>query len=361
MEKKLATRQDIAQRAGTSVSVVSRALNNSGYVAREKKENILKIAEELNYAPNPVAISLQKKRTRQILFYCKNVDNAFNIQLYKGMLDVAVDRGYMVLFNGQIAFEEIKSTLVDGIIMQDQSVARFYLENYGKNYHLPVVSASYSDNLHTSHPLPVVDVDMFKVTETALKYLWKQGHRRIAIGMPYILQAGHARGIAWNAWMKDQGMKNTENYYIAVTRQDPRMKNDERMKKFQEEVAEEWATVSEDFFGKGVLAAHLWRERGLDATAILGFNDDFALGLIRGFQEMGMKVPEDISVMGIDGIDTRKYVTPLLSTVSVFPRSQGAKCAEVLLDIIEGKKFRYVNHAGFRLVEAESVRNIKRF
>ena len=54
MEKKSATRLDIARRAGTSVSVVSRALNNSGYVAKEKKERILKIAEELNYAPNPV-------------------------------------------------------------------------------------------------------------------------------------------------------------------------------------------------------------------------------------------------------------------------------------------------------------------
>ena len=86
MEKKSATRLDIARRAGTSVSVVSRALNNSGYVAKEKKERILKIAEELNYAPNPVAISLQKRRTRQILFYCRNVDNAFNMQLYKGML-----------------------------------------------------------------------------------------------------------------------------------------------------------------------------------------------------------------------------------------------------------------------------------
>ena len=56
MEKKPVTRRDIAQRADTSVSVVSRALNNSGYVAKEKKERILKIAEELNYIPNPVEI-----------------------------------------------------------------------------------------------------------------------------------------------------------------------------------------------------------------------------------------------------------------------------------------------------------------
>ena len=102
MEKKPVTRRDIAQRADTSVSVVSRALNNSGYVAKEKKERILKIAEELNYIPNPVAASLQARRVRQILFYCKNMENAFNIQLYQGMLEEAGARGYMVLFCGKI-------------------------------------------------------------------------------------------------------------------------------------------------------------------------------------------------------------------------------------------------------------------
>ena len=77
MEKKPVTRRDIAQRADTSVSVVSRALNNSGYVAKEKKERILKIAEELNYIPNPVAASLQARRVRQILFYCEKYGKRF--------------------------------------------------------------------------------------------------------------------------------------------------------------------------------------------------------------------------------------------------------------------------------------------
>ena len=70
MDKKI-TRKDIAEKVGVSVSVVSRALNNSGYVKKEVKEQILKIAEEFHYAPNPYAMSLQKNQVRQILFYCK--------------------------------------------------------------------------------------------------------------------------------------------------------------------------------------------------------------------------------------------------------------------------------------------------
>ncbi|WP_455619773.1 LacI family DNA-binding transcriptional regulator [Eisenbergiella sp.] len=361
MEKKNATRKDIALRAGTTVSVVSRALNNSGYVAKEKKERILRVAEELNYVPNPVAISLQKRRTKQVLFYCKNLDNAFNIQLYQGMMDAAADRGYMVLFNGKIAFEEIKNTLVDGILMQDQSIAKVYMDIAGRNYHLPVVSAAYSDSINISQPLPIVDIDMFKVVETALDYLWKNGHRRIALGMPYPYDSPHARTIAYKSWTHEKGVENPRDYYIGVTRQNPILKDDERLMHFREEMAESSIIVPEDFFGKGQLAAHIFVEKRLDATAILGFNDDFSLGLIKGFQELGIHVPENVSVMGIDGINSRKYISPMLSTVALFPEKQGAKCVEVLLDIIEGKKFKYVNHSGFKLIEAESVRKIHRF
>ena len=98
------TRKDIAEKAGVSVSVVSRALNNSGYVEAEKKERILQIAQELGYAPNPVAMSLASRRTRQILFYCKDLKNAFNIEVYEGMMQAAKKRNYMVVFNGDTDF-----------------------------------------------------------------------------------------------------------------------------------------------------------------------------------------------------------------------------------------------------------------
>lgn len=71
MSNPTVTRRDIAQKAGVSVSVVSRALNNSGYVDKEKKKRIIRIAEELGYHPNPVAVSLMKQRTKQLLFYCR--------------------------------------------------------------------------------------------------------------------------------------------------------------------------------------------------------------------------------------------------------------------------------------------------
>lgn len=73
----MVTRKEVALRAGVSVSVVSRAMNNSGYVEAEKKKRILAIAEELGYYPHPVAEALQKRRTKQILFFLQGSEEFF--------------------------------------------------------------------------------------------------------------------------------------------------------------------------------------------------------------------------------------------------------------------------------------------
>ncbi len=75
--KKNVTRKDIAKEAGVSVSVVSRALNNSGYVEKEKKKRILEIAKRAEYVPNPMAMALQQKRTRQLLFFCGDLTGTY--------------------------------------------------------------------------------------------------------------------------------------------------------------------------------------------------------------------------------------------------------------------------------------------
>jgi DNA-binding LacI/PurR family transcriptional regulator len=176
--------------------------------------------------------------------------------------------------------------------------------------------------------------------------------------MPYPIEDFNAISRAYIAWVKEKELYDHYKYYIGVSRRNPELIDDRRLLGFHEEVGN-LLEIQEDFYGKGRLAAHIFMEKNLDATAILGFNDDFSLGLIKGFQELGVRVPEDISVLGFDGINNRKYVTPMLTTMGLFPEKQGAKCVEVLLDIIEGKKYKHINHTGFKLLEGGSVRMIK--
>ena len=111
--------------------------------------------------------------------------------------------------------------------------------------------------------------------------------------------------------------------------------------------------------GKGKLAAQIFMERKLDATAVICFNDEFAIGMIRGFQELDVKVPDQISVMGIDGTGTRKYLSPTLTTINMFPQKQGQECANILIDMIEKTNKRYMVHIKPKLQLGESVKNLR--
>jgi len=292
--KKQVSRKDIAKRAGTSVSVVSRALNNSGYVAKEKRDLILQLAKEMNYIFTSSTGYMGEKRTKKILFYCDDLSNPFYVELYYGMMGAAKERGYTILIDGKVSFDDVKNTLVDGIITSNQGIAQNYIEQVGKNYYLPVVSASYCDNITIQKSLPIVEVDMFKVVEMAMEYLYKYGHKKVAMGMPYQLDKKNSRTLAYLNWVKDKGEKNPEKYYIGIYKHSP------------------------DLMKDSVKSIH-------------------------------------ISVMGIDGISNRKYISPLLTTIDIHPKLQGAKCVEVLLDIIEEKKYKHVNRSRIQLLEGESV------
>ena len=115
MEKKPVTRKDIAELCGVSVSVVSRALNNSGYVEESKRRKIIETAEKLNYIPQPVAMSLQERRTKQLLYYCKDLN----------------ERGYLVTISGMMEFDRIRDTMVDGIIMPNEDLTSYYMNAGG--------------------------------------------------------------------------------------------------------------------------------------------------------------------------------------------------------------------------------------
>ncbi|MCI6766647.1 LacI family DNA-binding transcriptional regulator [Porcincola intestinalis] len=352
-DKKI-TRKDIAEMAGVSVSVVSRALNNSGYVEQGKKQKILSLAKQYGYTPHPVAMTLQQVRSRQILFFCKDMQNPFNVDLYYGMIEAAQLRGYLVLFNAAINFDRIRDIMVDGIILQNDRLASIYAEQYGKNYFLPVVAASFGNQEKNAVSIPIVEFDMYEACIRAIEYLRKNGHRNIAYAGPYPRTDNNARSIAWQNTMRNVFKDRLYDYFYGIHYSE--LGPMEELKKFRADYMNPFS-VEETYFEKGKIAANLIVQRNTDATAVICFNDEMAFGMIAQLQRMGVRVPDDISVVSFDCTNQRDAHYPTLTDIGVNPRYQGERLANLLIDKIERKKIAYISKLPIKVFPGDSVKN----
>lgn len=113
-----------------------------------------------------------------------------------------------------------------------------------------------------------------------------------------------------------------------------------------------------DLFFIGLQTADMYKNAKYKATAVICFNDDMALGMMEGLKKHGISVPDDVSIMGIDGIYTRKRYTPLLTTMAIYPERQGAECVDLLVDVLEGNKYKFMNYSPFDILEGDSVKEI---
>lgn len=356
MEKNI-TRKDIALEAGVSVSVVSRALNNSGYVDKEKKKKIIEIANREGYMPNPVAMALQQKKTRQLLFFCGDLTGVYYNQMFHGMARKAEEKGYHVLaIMNERDFEMVKTTLVDGILFPTETVAQAYSESIGKNYYLPTVTACFDPSAVYAKPMPAVIIDNRKVVNTAIDYLMKNGHHKIGMALPFNEGYANLRYKYWKERMTQEIGKEYKKYILDIQGDLQRTESPKNDSK-QDFSCEAEGFIYLDLFNLGRRAARLYKDSANKSTAILCFNDDMAFGMLEEFKKLGIKVPEDVSIMGIDGLFTRERYEPKLTTIAIYPERQGAECVDVLIDMLEGNKYKYMNYSPFDILEGETVKN----
>lgn len=326
----MVNRKDVAKKANVSVTAVSRVLNNSGYVSKEKRDIIIKAAKELGYTPNPVAVSLKQNKTKQILFHMQNTSNSYYMELYAGMLVSAADKGYLVLISGSTKLEKIASLMIDGVVF---SATSFVQEDMKKKLHVPYVIASHGDFI--SPEIHTVVTDTGEAVQQAIQYLRENGHEKIAfatfdapINNPRIMSYQNALGSVLG--------NQADNYFLSVS------------------TALSGGT-SIDLFDIGVQAAQAFAQRKLDATAVVCYNDDIAIGFNHQVQKLGYRVPEDVSIVGIDGILFGRYMVPELTTIDIHPQTRGEKAVEVLIELIEGKEPPVRSYVQQSLREGRSV------
>jgi DNA-binding LacI/PurR family transcriptional regulator len=331
----MANRKDVALKANVSITVVSRVMSNTGYVSKEKREAVLRAAEELKYRPSPVARSLQNGRTRQILFYRGYISSAYYLELHRGMMDYAERQGYLVCISGDLHIERIGEMLTDGLILPTEAYARPEYLRYLRKYHMPHVVIGYGE--YISKNVYTVTVDTGHAMREMLEYLRERGHRRIAFVDGNDVRPEGPRNAAFRSMMTEIYRGKLGHYILTASEIDQQ-------------------AGSDAFYLIGRASADQFAQRKLDATAVVCFNDDVAVGFYSRIVKLGYRIPEDLSITGFDGLALGEYLNPALTSMSLKPFEHGQKCAEVILDVLRGKRPGYKHSVDFALIERESVR-----
>ncbi|TJY40629.1 LacI family transcriptional regulator [Cohnella pontilimi] len=340
----MVTRKDVAQKAGVSPSTVSRVINKNGYVALEVRERIEAAIAELNYIPNRAAQNLRTRSYKQIACISPSISNSFFSEMFMGIEGMAIEYGYSLsLYNiTKKKHPYIKQVLegpYDGIILlgsQELTMVEDILEITKK---MPLVT--YWDRIERMDiplkaQIPHVYIDLKKVMRQSVEYLITNGHKEIVF-------LGH--------------------YYNEESNSNPRYKGYEMAMKEHRLPIKDYYKIFiemyEDKLTTGYDAIKMLLDRGYYFTAVAASNDLLAAGAIRAIIESGKKVPQDVSVIGVDNIELAKIVTPTLTTMNIPKKEIGRMLVQQLMDQIQNESTMAKSiEVEVRLKERESVKNL---
>ncbi len=305
----MVTRKDIAEYAGVSKTTVTRVINNQGNVSRENIEKVNHAIKVLEYYPNMVARGLKTKKTYQILFHAPELLNPFFVEIYTGMDEVARQHGYHIVVSSHYDINIVRQRQYDGVILSYVPKERRLSE-----YMILGVRLVATDYTNSVLEIPHIKVDITSGIMQALDYLYECGHRRIAlVSLPF---ENDQRVAAYKKWLEMKNLLFQSNLI------------------YNNQI--EGATNYEQGYNAGVLIA----ESRLDATAIMVFNDAMAIGFLAALNHKGIRVPEDVSIVGFDNIVQAKYTSPPLTTVDSFLYQIGKECAQMLISEINGAEVK---------------------
>nr|WP_249306124.1 LacI family DNA-binding transcriptional regulator [Lederbergia citrea] len=332
----MVTRKEVAARAGVSTSTVSRVVNGDKHVSEEARKRVLASIEELRYIPNRAARGLRTKTYKQISCITPSITNSFFSEILSGVEERTAERGYSLSLH-IITKENLDSLsvfnegLYDGLIVLAPFEMRkiIHLEDLTKKFPLSL----YWDKKEQTN-IPHVFIDLEKAMSKSVQNLIDNGHENIIFLGPNIEdQYENPRLLGYKETMIKNGL-DIQDYYLNFIEQ------------------------YEDSMTNGYLQVKKLINKNKSFTAIAASNDLLAAGAIRAIVESSKKIPEDISVMGMDNIELSSIVTPTLSTMDIPKKEIGRKLADQLITQINGEKpVDQVVEFDVQLINRESVKN----
>ncbi len=317
MAKRRVTIKELAAELKISTSTVSRALSDKWDVNPETRKAVLELAERWNYCPNPISLSLKQQQTMTIGVVIPEFMTTFFPEVIIGIQNTLEAEGYTILISqSDESYEKelkniknLEDRLVDGLIISltQDTVNTDYLQKI-LDRNIPLVLFNrVSDRIDA----PKVIIDDYKWALESVEHLIKQGYKRIIhLGGPENL---------------DLSQQRKKGYIDALI-------------KHQMPVDEDLIITSGLMMEKGVIAAHQILEMENMPDAIFAINDPVAIGAMKTLQKNGIRIPEDMGVVGFSESKMAMIVEPNLTSVEQPTFEMGKIAAELLLEQLKNKK-----------------------
>ena len=335
------TIKDVAEKSGVSVSTVSRVLNDHPDVSEKVRNRVMAVVNELHYVPNNSARDLIKSEAETIGVIIRGSDNTFFTPVIDKIEEEIEKTGYkMAVSRIKAGEDEVtagacleRSKRLSGLVFLGGCFD--YTPEQVAMLDVPFVCCTYTNSFGSLDPgkYSSVSIDDYEEARRAVDYLIKRGHRKIAI----LLEAVDDHSISQ---LRYKGYKKAL--------EDAGIEPDE-------ELAEETG-----YYDMGAAYEGMKRliERRPDITAVFTIADSMAIAAIKALHDCGRKVPEDCSVIAIDGIQSSLYTIPTLTTYIQPAEEMGAAAVRALMDILEGKGGEIHRRFDTKLREGGTVKKI---
>ena len=333
--------RDIARLAGVGVSTVSRVINDHPDVKDETREKILKIIKESNYIPNNSARILKKNNTNNIGVLVKGVFNPFFAEMINIIGNRINEAGYtMILQQNDYATEDdvdnliafVKEKRLQGIICLGGNFLNINDESF-QFLDIPVVLTSVNTlSKESKSKFSSIGIDNVLAAKASIQYLIDKGHRNIGILL------GEKNDVGISGLRLEGYKKALEENNIPYS--------------------EENVFIGDyDYSGAYRVTKEIINNRK-DITAIFSISDIMAVGAAKSVIDQGLKVGEDISIMGFDGMDISKYYNPGITTVKQPKKNMANNSIDLLLALLAKKEEH--KHIIFetKIIERESCKKV---
>ncbi|HHI5410056.1 transcriptional repressor PurR [Vibrio metoecus] len=309
----MATMKDIARLAGVSTSTVSHVINKSRFVSDEIAERVNNAAQQLNYAPSALARSLKMNRTKTIGMLVTTSTNPFFGEVVKGVERSCYHKGYnLILCNTEGDNQRMKASIntllqkrVDGLLLMCSTLEGERLDVFDRYPDIPVVVMDWGPILFASDK---IQDNSLQGGYMAAKHLIECGHKEI--------------GCITGPLIRHQAQMRYEGYKRALAEAGIAINPD-------------WIVESDFECEGGYQAFEKLYERGKLPSALFVCNDMMAMGVIQAASQRGLRVPDDLSLIGYDDVHIAKFMTPALTTIHQPKYRLGKAAVDTLLYRLE--------------------------